>query len=174
VIRFYRRAAETPDKGAPAFPEGCELKTWRPACDGFPPWVPDAAENLAWFAFDRLGLFASREFEAMSVWRDGRLVHRMIVTPRWLRFPFMDQDDLQVGAIWTAPEARRLGLARAAIAEAHRRHAAPGRWFWYVADDENAASIALAEACGYQLAGEGRRTKPLGLRGLGQFRIDPL
>jgi RimJ/RimL family protein N-acetyltransferase len=172
VIRFYRRAAEALDDGAPGWPGQCELRTWRPACDGFPRWTPDAAENLAWFAFDRLGLFASREFEAMSVWRDGRLLHRMIVTPRWLRFPFMAEDDLQVGAIWTSPEARRLGLARAAIHEAHRRHAAPGRWFWYVADDENAASIALAEACGYRLAGEGRRTRPLGVRGLGRFRLD--
>lgn len=170
TIRFYRRAADGAD--APAWPEGCALVGWRPALDGLPPPGPHCAENLAWFAFDRLGLFAGRDFEALSVVRDGRLLHRLIVTPRWFRFPFMAEGDLQIGALWTAPEARRLGLARAAIAEAHRRHAASGRRFWYVVDGDNAASIGLAEACGYRLAGEGRRTRPLGVRGLGQFRMD--
>jgi GNAT superfamily N-acetyltransferase len=172
TIRFYRRAAEPPAGGATAWPDGCELRRWRPSQDGPPPAGPHAAENLAWFAFDRLGQFASREFEELSVWRDGWLLHRLIVTPRWFRFPFMARNDLQIGAIVTSPEARRLGLARMAILEAHRRHAAPGRAFWYVSEDDNAASIALAEACGYRLAGAGRRTRPLGLRGLGRFRME--
>ncbi len=94
------------------------------------------------------------------------------MTPRWFRFPFMALGDLQIGALWTEPDARRLGLARAAIAEAHRRHAAPGRCFWYVVDDGNPASISLAEACGYRLVGAGRRTRPLGVSGLGRFRMD--
>ena len=57
-------------------------------------------------------------------------------------------------------------------AEGHRRHAAPGRCFWYVVDGDNAASIGLAEACGYRLVGEGRRTRPLGVSGLGRFRME--
>jgi RimJ/RimL family protein N-acetyltransferase len=170
LIRFYRRAGEAAE--APSWPDGCALVSWRPARDGLPPPGPHFAVNSAWFALDRLGLFASRDFEALSVVRDGRPLHRLIVTPRWFRFPFMAEDDLQIGGLWTAPEARRLGLARAAIAEAHRRHARPGRAFWYVVDDGNAASIGLAEACGYSLAGAGRRTRPLGVRGLGQFRMD--
>lgn len=172
TIRFYRRAADAPAVEAPAWPQGCMLRGWRPV-HGPPPFGPHVAENLAWFAFDRLGLFASHAFEELTVWRDGRLLHRLIITPPWFRFPFMADGDLQVGALWTAPQARRLGLARAAIAEAHRRHAAPGRRFWYVVDADNAASVALAEACGYRLAGEGRRTRPLGVAGLGRFRLEP-
>ena len=80
--------------------------------------------------------------------------------------------DLQIGGLWTDPEARRLGLARAAISEALRRHAVPGRCFWYLVDDDNAASIGLAEACGYRMVGVGRRTRPLGVRGLGRFLMD--
>jgi hypothetical protein len=170
TVRFYRRAGDAAE--ASVWPPGCTLESWRPADGWPPPLAPQYGENLAWFAFDRLGLFASRDFEALSVWRDGRLLHRLIVTPRWFRFPFMAEGDLQIGALWTAPEARRLGLARATICEAHRRHAAPGRSFWYVVDGENATSIALAEACGYRLAGVGQRTQPLGVRGLGQFRIE--
>jgi RimJ/RimL family protein N-acetyltransferase len=172
TIRFYRRAGDAPVAPGPALPPGCGFASWRPARDGFPSRGPHHAENLAWFAFDRLGLFASHDFEALSVIGDGRLLHRLIVTPRWFRFPFMAEQDLQIGALWSAPEARRRGLARAAMLEALRRHAAPGRAFWYVTDDGNAASIGLADACGYRLAGEGRRTRPLGVRGLGQFRLE--
>jgi RimJ/RimL family protein N-acetyltransferase len=171
TVRFYRRAGDAAAQG-PVLPPGCAFASWRPASDGLARPGPHAAENLAWFAFDRLGLFGSRDFQELSIWREGRPLHRLIVTPRWFRFPFMAEGDLQIGALWTAPEARRQGLARAAILEAHRRHAAPGRRFWYVVDEDNAASIALAEACGYRLAGAGRRTRPLGVRGLGRFRMD--
>jgi hypothetical protein len=172
TVRFYRHAGEAVACAPANWPEGCGFKSWRPADDGLPPFGPHAAENLVWFAFDRLGLFASHAFEELSVWRAGRMAHRLIVTPRWFRFPFMAEADLQIGALWTEPQVRRLGFAKAAIAEAHRRYAAPGRCFWYVVDDENAASIGLAEACGYRMVGSGRRTRPLGVAGLGRFQMD--
>ena len=173
TIGFYRRSGDAAIGKPPRWPKGCELRSWRPAYDGPPPRGPHFRENLVWFAFDQLGLFGSRAFEELQVWRDGRLAHRLIVTPRWFRFPFMGRDDLQIGALWTDPQARRLGLARAAIAEAHRRHAAQAGGFWYVADDANPASAGLAEACGYRRVGVGRRTRRLGLRVLGQFVMEP-
>ena len=172
TIRFYRREGVVPAPDALGLPLGCEIRSWRPAIDGLPPDSPEAGENRVWYAFDRLGLLASHAFEELSVWRGGRMFHRLIVTPRWFRFPFMGSADVQIGALWTAPEARRIGLASAAIAEAHRRHAAPGRRFWFLVDDENAASIGLAEACGYRLIGTGRRTRPLGVSILGRFRLE--
>ncbi len=84
----------------------------------------------------------------------------------------MAAGDLQIGGLWTAPEARRIGLATAAIVEAHRRHAAPARRFWFLVEETNAASIGLAEACGYRLVGRGRRTRPLGVSVLGQYRLE--
>lgn len=172
TIRFYRRDGGSPAPDAIGLPKGCELRSWRPAKDGLPPPGPNAGENRVWFALDRLGLLASHAFEELSIWRDGTMLHRLIVTPRWFRFPFMAPGDLQVGALWTAPEVRRVGLATAAILEAHRRNAAPGRCFWYLVDGENPASIGLAEACGYHLVGLGRRTRPLGVAPLGQFQLD--
>ena len=170
-IRFYVRTGSAPSVVA-EMPPGYELKIWRPESDGSPRAGPGALENLAWLAIHRLGLFASDEFEEITVWRGGRRLHRLVVTPRWLRFPFMAPGDLQVGALWTAPEARRSGLARAAIAEACRRHGRAGRSIWYLADEANAASVALAEACGYRLAGAGRRTRPFGLSAFGHFRLE--
>ena len=169
-VRFYAWNGGASEE--PALPRGCELRSWRPAVDGAPRQGPRTAENWLWFALQRLGLFASDAFEELSIWRDRRMLHRLVVTPRWLRFPFMAPGDLQIGGLWTAPELRRTGLAQAAIAEANYRHAAPGRRIWYVVDEANAASIGLAEACGYRLVGAGRRTRPLGLPALGQFRLE--
>jgi RimJ/RimL family protein N-acetyltransferase len=172
VIRLYRWTGEAPALAPGPRAHDYVLSSWRPALDGLPRRGPRLAENLAWFAFDLFGLFASPAFEELTVRHDGRLLHRLIVTPRWRRFPFMADHDVQIGAIWTAPEARRLGLAAMTVREAHRRHAAPGRRFWWLADEANPASIALAEACGYRQVGRGRRTAPFGVRALGQFVME--
>ncbi len=172
TIRFYRREGRSPAQDTLGLPQGCEFKSWRPGEGGLPPGGPHRGENLIWFAFDRLGVFACGAFEELTVWRGGLLLHRLIVTPRWRRFPFMGPDDLQIGGLWTAPESRRIGLATAAIAEAHRRHAASGRRFWFLVDDDNVASIGLAETTGYRLVGTGGRTRPLGVSALGRFRMD--
>ncbi len=151
---------------------GLEIRSWRPATDGPPPHRQPWRENLAWFAFQRLGLFANDSFEELSIWRGERMLHRLVITPRWLRFPFMEPDDVQIGRLWTDPEVRRTGIAGAAMAEAHRRRAEPGRRVWYVVDAANTPSARLAEACGYRLVGTGRRTRPLGIAGLGRFRLE--
>lgn len=100
------------------------------------------------------------------------MLHRLIVTPAWYRFPFMSARDLQIGAVWTAPTARRRNLARVAIAEAHRRFADGTGRFWYVTEEENHASAALARSCGYRLAAIGERTRSFGLAALGQYVIE--
>jgi GNAT superfamily N-acetyltransferase len=173
MIRFFCRDGGAPVPPSLVLPAGCALRIWRPDADGLPPARHCIAENMAWFAFDRLGLFARNDFAELSVWEERRMLHRLIVTPRWFRFPFMAAGDLQIGALWTAPHARRRGLARAAIAAAHRRFSACNR-FWYVTDDANAASVRLALACFYAPIGTGKRTRPLGLAALGRFRIDPI
>ena len=115
MIKFFCRDGGAPAPPAPVLPAGCALRIWRPAADGFPPAGPCKAENMAWFAGTRLGLFARNDFAELSVWEERRMLHRLIVTPRWFRFPFMASGDLQIGALWTAPDARRRGLARAAL-----------------------------------------------------------
>jgi RimJ/RimL family protein N-acetyltransferase len=170
TILFYRRDPGDP-VGRAALPPGIEMRVWQPAVDGVPPAGPHWRDNIAWWALDHLGLFARRDFAEVTLWWEGRLLHRLIVTPRWFRFPFMAPGDLQFGDLWTHPEARDEGLARAAVTEMHRR--LHGTRLWYVADARNERSARLAEACGYRLVGSGRRTRPLGIGLVGRFRIDP-
>ena len=161
------------DAAAPAeersLPDGTTLQIWRPADElAFPPDLLRLTVKIQ----HKLGLFDDSRYTELSIVCGSIRVHRLIVTPRWHRFPFMAAGDLQIGAVWTHPEWRRFGLARLAIDRAHCLFAAPGQRFWYVTDGSNAASMALARSAGYRLIGEGRRTKPIGLAILGQFQID--
>jgi RimJ/RimL family protein N-acetyltransferase len=164
-VRFYRH-----DPGDPApqsaLPSGVTVRIWR-ACDG----IPRDGRDAPWWAIERLGLFAQRGFASLAIERDGALLHRLIVTPRWYRFPFMAPEDLQIGGLWTHPAARGQGLARAGVAEAHRRFGDRATRFWYVTEEDNAASIRIAQGVGYRLVGTGERTAPLGIRAMGRYRL---
>lgn len=168
---FYAIDAGQPLDCAAVLPDGYSVKIWQPARDGLPvpplPFRPFAA----WWLFDRLRIFANRGVGVLMILKDQRLVHRSLVTPRWYRFPDMGKDDLQIGDTWTHPDHRKKGLARAAIGAIHGHWDSRYRRMWYLVDDGNLASVAVIEACGYRLAGEGERTKPFGLSPLGRFVI---
>ncbi len=166
---FYRwDGGEAPSA---SLPEDLSVSMWRPAADGLPHGESRSGHNLLWWAIDRLGGFASHDFTEITIARNGHPIHQLIVTPKWYRFPDMAAADLQLGGLWTEPRARGQGLARAAVAEVHRRFAGRFGRMWYIVERNNAASIRMIEACGYRLVGEGVRTRPLGIGLLGRFRI---
>ena len=153
-------------------PAGVSLQVWRPHEEAALPLSSlDPLRAAVWLQ-DRCGLFADGRYTELSVWRGAVRIHRLIVTPRWHRFPFMAPGDLQIGGLWTDARWRRKGIARWTIDRAHRLFAAPGQRFWYVTDSDNGASKSFAEAAGYRLVGEGSRTKPAGIALLGQFRLE--
>lgn len=171
-VHFYRYDGGSTADCIPNLDEGLQIRCWRADVDGFPPRGSRTIANLLWRAFAKLRLFARRGFTEIAVLDEGRVVHRLIVTPAWYRFPFMSPHDLQIGALWTSPDSRRRHLATVAITEAHRRFAADNVRFWYLTDAENRASSALARSCGYRLVATGERTRKLGISLLGQYVIE--
>lgn len=171
-VHFYRYRPTAADIPAPSLRGNFRLRCWQPHADGFPPAGSRRISNLFWWLLSKTGAFARAGFTEICIEREGLLVHRLIVTPAWFRFPFMARGDLQIGDVWTAPEARRQQLARAAVHEAHRRFAGDDADFWYVTDARNAASAALARSCGYRLVATGRRTRPMCTPLLGRYVIE--
>jgi len=169
-IVFYRQdAAKIPVP--PERPLEVEIALWQPARDGPPAGIFASRANQVWWLFDKLGLFARPDFTVVAVHRGGQLLHRLIVTPKWYRFRDMRPRDLQMGMLWTAPEARGQGLARIAIESAHRHFAGYFDRMWYLVEEDNVASRRLIESFSYDVAGRGERTARFGLRALGQFVI---
>ena len=100
---------------------------------------------------------------------EDQLVHYSGFTARYWRFPFLSDDDVQVGDTWTEPAHRGRGIARFALFEILRTRGKSGRKFWYVVDELNRPSIRVAESAGFVLEGEGTWVKPFGIKLLGSY-----
>ena len=70
-----------------------------------------------WWIFHNLHLFANRGYAILVIYDGDRLIHRSCVFPRYPRFPFMRDSDLQIGDTWTDPSYRGRGIATLAIRE---------------------------------------------------------
>ena len=127
--------------------------------------------NAAWWLMSGIGVLDRRHFAELTMWIDGRMLQRLILTPRSWRFPFMSAHDLQIGDVWTTPEWRGRGLARAGMAKAEDLASGSAQRLWYVTDAANAPSVRLAETCGFTLVGTGTRTAPFGIHAAGRFHL---
>jgi RimJ/RimL family protein N-acetyltransferase len=154
---------------------GADWRWWLPERDGPPRAGPMRAQNSVWWALDqlgkRLGGFAQPGLAELTLVNTTGVLARALVTPRWYRFPFMAAADLQIGEIWTRPDARRQGLARAAISEVLRFYARSGQRIWMLVDADNVASATLIRSLGFKLVGTGKRSRPGGIAAIGQFHL---
>jgi RimJ/RimL family protein N-acetyltransferase len=120
----------------------------------------------------RLHLFSNGNCGALLIRDEARLVHYSAFTPRFWRFPFLSDSDLQIGDTWTDPAHRGKGLALIALQTVVGMNRKPGRRFWYVVEAVNRASIRVVEKAGFTLSGEGTWIKPWGSRLLGSYVIE--
>jgi RimJ/RimL family protein N-acetyltransferase len=147
-------------------------RIWTPSLFSFKPkgvpWLPFGV----WWAAHYLKVFANRDYSLYVVYDGERLVHRSCVFPGYFRFPFMNRTDLQIGDTFTAPEYRGRGIATRAIQEILSAFKERAGRIWYVVEEDNAPSIRAVEKAGFQLIGEGVRTKRFGLRVFGSYVLE--
>ena len=144
---------------------------WRPSwCQPLPQglWAP---KFLIWFLFDRLRVFKSNGYGVLLIYRDRQVIHRSCVFPRFFRFPFMTVGDLQIGDVWTEPNARGEGCATLALKRICNIHAGTDVALWYLVDEKNASSISVVEKVGFKLVGIGRKYPRIGTRIIGYYAI---
>ncbi len=153
-------------------PPGYELGMWWPSLRR--PWPTGAAAYIRLkFLFrallQALGFLAAGECGALCLHFGGRLVHYSGFTPRYWRFPFLADEDLQIGDTWTDPAHRGRGLALVALRQILAMKRKPGRKFWYVVGAANAPSIHVAEKAGFRVVAHGTCVKPLGIKFFGSY-----
>ena len=153
-------------------PSAYSWRLWAPHHGGIAPVGLRLLPFGIWTAMHHLRVFANSEYSVLVVYHDGRLVHRSGVFPRYVRFPFMAMEDLQIGNVWTDPEHRNRGIASFALWQLVSAKARRGRLIWYVVEAGNEQSVRTVEKSGFVLAGTGARTKRLGLSVLGQFVME--
>jgi RimJ/RimL family protein N-acetyltransferase len=170
MILFMARVSNAPATAAPTL-SGFEITIWRPSLLSWKPSGLPMVPTVVWSAFHQLRIFSNRDLGMVVIRRGAEVVHHLLVTPRWYRFPFMKPGDVQIGAVYTAPTYRGRGLARLGIATACRVWQAPQRRVWYLVEPENEPSIRAATACGFTLVGTGERTPVAGVGVLGRYDI---
>ena len=158
---------------APSVPEGFSLRLEQPSVlEILRPSSGLPLRYLLLWAFEHLGMFANGDYHVMSIFADGRRIHRSGVFPRYFRYPFMDDAALQIGNTWTDEGYRGKGLATIAAMEIVRQLGRPGRRFWYVTTEDNVPSQRVIEKAGFRFIGNGRRTYLWGIPLLGAFQLD--
>jgi RimJ/RimL family protein N-acetyltransferase len=148
---------------------------WRPRTW---PALPAGLPNLRFrlrllfrWVLHRLHLFAGSGSGVLLIYDHRRVVHYSGFTPKYWRFPFVADDDFQIGDTWTEPAYRKKGLASFALQRIVAMLAKPGRRLWYVVEDVNAPSIQVVEKAQFTRAAEGTWVRPWGLKLAGAYVI---
>ena len=145
---------------------------WQPSISKILPSGFSHGSFSVWWLFHQLHIFSNSEYSVFTIYKNGKLIHRSGIYPRYFRFPFMAPKDLQIGDTWTAESERGKGLAKFALSEIAKNFNKTGRSLWYLAEEDNIPSQKVAEAVGFYLAGRGKRSKRLGLRLFGQYILE--
>ena len=123
------------------------------------------------WALHWLHLFAGRGCGVLLVYHRERLAHYSGFTPGYWRFPFIAEDDFQIGDTWTDPAYRGRGLALLAVKRVMAILAKPGRRVWYVVEAINEPSIRVAEKAQFKHVAEGEFLVPWSLKLAGSYVI---
>jgi|GEM_PF-1054492 len=148
---------------------------WRPRLlPALPQGLPGVRLRLRFlfrWILHRMHLFAGSESGILLIYDRGQLVHYSAFTPRYWRFPFVADDDFQIGDTWTDPTNRGRGLALFALRTIVATLARPERCLWYVVGATNAPSIRVAEKAQFTLMAEGTWVTPWGIKLAGAYVI---
>lgn len=145
---------------------------WRPKLTSIVPRGLSIIPCFFWWLLHYLRVYRCQDYGVLVIYDGDVLIHRSFVFPKWLRFPFMGDDDLHIAATWTKEDYRGQGLALFALQRIVAMHQRPHRCFWYLAGETNRASIRVAQNGEFVLCGRAARENRFGCRCLGRFQFE--
>ncbi len=117
-------------------------------------------------------LFSDFDYSIYTVQRGRKIVHYSVVLSRFFRFPFMAENDIQIGPCWTDNEYRRKGIHSFIIRKILDTYQNRGNFkFWYITREDNIASRESIQKTGFIQYGKGKRIRRFGLSVFGKFII---
>ena len=173
-VFYYKDSDSINEDNFKILHEGYTCYLWKPSLLEVVPNGLSMFPFLVWWIMHYLNIFSNKCYGLYLVYNNDKLIHRSVITPRYFRFPFMGEEDLQIGDTWTKTEYRGRGLASFAINSIITSYKKTGRIFWYVVQENNHPSIKAIETSGFIKYGVGTRQKRFGIRVLGFFSIQKL
>jgi|GEM_PF-1205339 lipopolysaccharide/colanic/teichoic acid biosynthesis glycosyltransferase len=142
-----------------------KLEFWRPSIiDVVPPARP--FKYFLFYFFKVTHIFRNTGYGAVLAYVDGKLVASLLVVPKYFMWPFMEKADVQITYVKTDPLFQGKNLASSMLYKAYQGVTHLNGNLWYVTNPENVVSQRLAIKLGFELIGEGIRSKTrLNLKG---------
>jgi len=151
------------------------LTEWKPTLFS---WYPKGYgfKYTLYSLFKLTGIFKNKNYSAYLAYKDTQLIGSLLLVPAYYRWPFMDDDAIQITYVKIYKEFRGKGYGKQMIQKAILQLPAQvkEKGVWYVTDDTNKASKAVADSVGFELVSYGVPSHVLGLPLLKILRSQPL
>jgi len=165
-IYSKNRAISSPD-----LPSGYQLKIWKPSVPELNPRGLPKFPFILWSMMHYLKLFKNTNYRIFLVYYENKIAHYSVVLPKHFKYPFMDDNDIQIGPVGTDVKHRRKGLASYTVGKIIETYKNTECKFWYLTRDGNIPSKAFIESLGFSRHGEGFRGSGPGIGILGRFYL---
>lgn len=152
---LFRAKFSNTDNGDHIRPDGYSVKIWMPSLSNFAPPGKGRKYILFWI-FHYLHIFRNRDYSAIFVYENETIIASLLVVPAYFKWPFMKKNDLQITYVMTTPEYRGKGIGEIMLRTTIQRFKTENRYFWYVTDTDNPASIKLSGKVGFEFWAYGK------------------
>ena len=141
-----------------------EFQIWRPSAICFyPKGIKGIRKKLdfilIWVLYYLFSPSTNQSYSVSLIYDHERVIHHCVVTIKSFKYPFMKENDLEIGMIFTESEYRRKGLASYTMRKILKSHEGPDRTIWFITDTGNLASRKLAESVGFSKYSKASRSR---------------
>lgn len=162
--------ASTGDDSFDSLPDHYSVRTWQPGLTSIiPPTF--GLRRAAFWLFHYCRVFRNRDYKVLYIEEAGKVVHCTCIVPKYFRWPFMQDHDIQISSMWTDEAHRGKGLASFAVQHVLASNTMKVRRIWFAARENNPASLSVCRKCGFELVGVARRVNRFGTRILGTLSM---
>lgn len=143
-----------------------EFKLWKPTVINLiPPGKSLKYLILALLHFTKT--FKTPYYSQAELKKDGKRVCSCLIVPKFYRWPFMNDEDIQFAYVMTDNEHRGKGYSWQLIYHTYQLLSKnSSKTYWYVTDTGNPASMRLSEKMGFTLYATGKQKTFLGIKTL--------
>jgi RimJ/RimL family protein N-acetyltransferase len=111
---------------------------------------------IIWWFFHYLGIFKNKQLQIRLFFENNHLAHFFCIVPKYYRWPFMRDNDVQITYVITENFFQGKGLAYKCISNTLNEIESKSD-IWYVTDSKNIPSQRLAEKMGFVFMGVGKK-----------------
>ena len=134
-----------------------EFKLWKPTVKQ--PIPPNKSKKyILYYIFHLLGIFKNRDYCSVLVYAEGHIIASLLLVPKYFKWPFMNNEDLQFTYVLTKANYRGKNLAALMIDFGFQATKNSKRKYWYVTTQDNVSSQRVAAKVGFLKIGEGKRS----------------